>query len=111
MEKNKITFEQVCDPAFRRQWQMQIKSEAVWVTFLELRGLINISEFAKQYFERTHAWFSQKLNMNRVNGRRREFTPEEYDRIATSLRDIARRLNEAADAIDAAHIPDDNDNQ
>lgn len=102
MEKEKITFEQLCDPKFRRGQQMKVKSEAVWAIFLELGGLINVSKLAKDYFGRSHSWFVQKVNGISVNGKRRGFTAEEYVKVSASLRDIARRLNEYADAIDAA---------
>ena len=107
MEKKKITYEQLCDPEFRRSEQMKVKSEAVWRTFFELDGLINISKFAKKYFKRSHAWFAQKYNGYDVNHKPAAFTPEEYDKIAASLRDIARQLNEYADAIDKAELNTD----
>lgn len=97
-----ITYEQFSDAAFRRAEQMKIKTEAVWVAFLEMRGLVNISGFAEKYFERTHGWFSQKLNSNRVDGKVREFTPEECNRIATAFRSWAAQLVEYADAIERA---------
>lgn len=100
--KEKITFEQFCDPAFRRAEQMKVKSEAVWVTFHELGGLINISKLAREYFNKSQSWFAQKINGHSVDGKKRSFTPEEYARITSSLRDIARRLDRYADEIDAA---------
>ena len=102
MEKKKITFEQFCDPAFVRAEQMKVKSEAVWVTFLELGGLINVSKFARDYFGHSQSWLAQKINGLSVHGKKRVFTTEEYARLAASLRDVARRINEYADAIDAA---------
>lgn len=102
MAKNKITFEQMCDPDFRRAEQMKIKSEAVWVAFTELGGLVNVSKFAKRYFSKTHAWFSQRLNGYSVNGKPQEFSTDEYTKIAGSFRDLAERLNKYADAIDRA---------
>lgn len=84
--------------------QMKVKSEAVWRTFLELDGLINISKFSKKYFNRSHAWFAQKYNGYDVNHKKKAFTPEELDKIAASLRDLGKRLTEYADAIDAASL-------
>lgn len=102
MEEKKITFEQFCDKDFMRAEQMKVKSEATWVTFLELGGLINVSKLAKDYFHKSQSWFVQKLNGYDVCHKKREFTTEEYAQLTASLRDIARRLNEYADAIDAA---------
>lgn len=100
--KDKISFEQLCDPAFRREQQMKVKSEAVWVAFLEMRGLINISEFSRRYFGKSQSWFAQKLHGNNVCNKERAFTPEECHKIADSFRYMAMRLNEYADVIDNA---------
>ena len=97
-----MTFEEFCNPAIRREQQMKVKSEAVWVTFFELDGLINITKLAREFFGKSHGWFSQKLNNTTVSGKRREFTPEEYARLTASFREIAARLNAYADAIDSA---------
>lgn len=92
----------MCDPAFRRARQVTIKSEAVWVAFLELRGLINASGIARQYFSRSAAWITQRINGNIVFGKKASFRPEEYSRLSEAFRDIARRLMKYADEIDAA---------
>jgi hypothetical protein len=97
-----ITYEQFIDPTFRRAEQMKVKSEATWVAFNELDGLLNVSKLAKKYFHRSHGWFSQKLNGYCVCKKERAFTTEEYSQLTASLRDIAKRLTDYADAIDAA---------
>lgn len=104
MGKEKITYEQFCDPSFRRAEQMKVKSEAVWVSFLELGGLLNVSKFAREYFHKSQSWFAQKLNGYSVCHKEKSFTGDEYKQISDSFRDIARRLNEYADAIDSAKI-------
>ncbi len=102
--KEKISFEEFCNPEYRRAEQMKVKSEATWVAFHELDGLINISKLAKEYFHKSQSWFAQKLYGHDVCNKKREFTEAEYSQLASSFRDIARRLNEYADAIDAASI-------
>ena len=122
----------MCDPAFRRAQQIKIKSEATWVAFLELDGLINKSKLAEQYFnksqawlshslsglinktqlseqyfERTQSWFSQKLNGCEVCNKERSFTPAEYHQLAEAFRHIARRLEQHAAEIDAASIDEE----
>ena len=92
------------DPAFRRAEQMKIKSEAVWLTFLELGGMINVSKFAKEYFGRSQSWFAQRINGYDVNHKKAEFSEDDYAKIAVSLRALAGRLNEYADAIDEAKL-------
>jgi hypothetical protein len=102
MGNKNISFEQFTDPTFRRAEQMTVKSEAVWVTFHELDGLLNVSKLAREYFHKSQSWFSQKLNGYNVCNKERSFTAEEYTQLTTALRDIATRLNNYADAIDAA---------
>lgn len=99
----KITYEQMCDKKFRREEQMKVKSEAVWVTFLELDGLINMSKLAQTYMGKSRSWFVQKVNGLSVCGKKRSFVGEEYNQLTSALRDVARRLNEYADAIDKAN--------
>lgn len=104
MEKSLPTFEQMCDPAFIRSELVSEKMGAVWVAFNELDGIINKSQLAKQYFGRTHAWLSQKINGCEVCNQKRSFTEQEYSKLSEALRDIARRLNHYADEIDAAEM-------
>lgn len=100
---NKITFEQFCDPAFRRAEQIKVKSEAVWVAFLELDGLLNVSKFAKKYLGKSQSWFAQKLHGHNVCGKSRSFTADEYKTISASLREVAAKLEQYANEIDAAN--------
>ena len=75
--------------------------------FAELEGLINKSELASQYFGKTRAWFSQKLNGCMVLDKKKSFTEEEYHQLAEAFRDIAKRLSAHADEIDAAPMDED----
>ena len=92
----------MCDPAFRRSLQLKIKSEALWVAFNELDGLLNKSRLAQQYFNRSQAWLSQKINGCTVCNRKAGFTEAEFHQMAEAFRDIARRLTAHADEIDSA---------
>ncbi len=87
------------------------KIGATEVAFSELEGLINKSELASQYFGKTRAWLSQKINGCMVLNRKKSFTEEEYHQLAEAFRHIARRLEAHADEIDAAAMdaPDDNE--
>lgn len=102
MENNKISFEEFCDPAFRRSEQIKHKSEVVWLAFLEFDGLINKSKFAEKYMERSQGWFSQRLNGNIVRGKEVSFTPEEYNQISKAFEDIASRLKEYSELLSKA---------
>lgn len=98
----KPTFEQVCDPEFRRKAQIETKSGATFVAFMELKGLINNSGLARQYFQRSPSWLLQRINGNIVFDKKAGFSPEEYRQLADAFRAIARRLEKHACEIDAA---------
>lgn len=102
MANERITFEQFCDPAFRRREMVKEKIGAMWVAFLELDGMINKTKLARQYFKKTQGWLSQKINGTKVLDKTQGFTAEEYHQLAEAFRDIARRLQAHADEIDAA---------
>ena len=78
------------------------KQGAVWNAFVELEGLINKTQLAQQYFNKTHGWLSQKLHGCTVIDTKKSFTDPEYHQLADAFRDIAKRLNAHADEIDAA---------
>lgn len=102
MNNEKPTFKQMCDPAFRRAQNITIKSGAVFVAFSELEGLINNAAIARQYFKRSPAWLTQRINGNIVFNKKAGFRPDEYRQLADAFRDIARRLEAHAAEIDAA---------
>lgn len=92
----------MCDPAFRRAQNITIKSGAVFVAFSELEGLINNAALARQYFKRSPAWLTQRINGNTVFNKKAGFRPDEYRQLADAFRDIAHRLEAHAAEIDAA---------
>lgn len=96
------TFEQLCDPAYRRAEMIEDKSGATWVAFLELRGIIKPAGIAKEYFRRSPAWITQRINGNIVFGEKAQFKESEYHKLAEAFRDIARRLEAHANEIDNA---------
>lgn len=83
-----------------RKGCVNYRGGAIYTAFIELDGIINKSEFARQYMEKTHSWFSQKLHGCPVGGAKKEFTSAEAAKIAESFRDIAKRLCALADEID-----------
>lgn len=84
-----------------RSTAISYRGGAIYNAFIELDGIINKTEFAKQYMEKTQGWFSQKLNSCPVGGSKREFTSAEAVKIAESFRDIAGRLCALAGEIEA----------
>lgn len=81
---------------------MKVKSEIIWVAFMEMDGLLNFTQLAKRFFGKSHSWFSQKLHGLTVKGKKKEFTEEEYRIFAASFREMAAKLTEYADALDSA---------
>lgn len=107
MEKDKMTYEQMCDPAYRRTELMKEKQGAVWQIFFELNGLINVSKFARIFFNKSHSWFMQRVNGYDVNHKRARFNAKDYEKISSSFRQLAKRLNDYADELDHAELCED----
>lgn len=77
------------------------RSGAIFNAFVELEDIINKSELSRQYFGRSHSWFSQRLNGSMVNNRKQEFSEPEALALAGAFRDIAKRLSVLASEIEA----------
>lgn len=104
MGNEKISFEQLNDPQWRRAQLMSYKPTAAWQAFFELNGLINVSRLAKDYLHCSQSWLSQRINNTVSHGKMAEFSPEDADRVAAAFRQIADRLNAYAAEIEAAGI-------
>lgn len=90
------------DPAFSRAQLVRENMGAVYIVFHELGGLINKTQLAKQYFKKTHGWLSQKINGCTLRDRQASFSDAEIAQLAAAFRDIAKRLEEYADELEAA---------
>lgn len=86
----------------RRKKCIEYKPDATVTAFSELEDIINKSQIAKQYFERSQSWFSQRLNGCTVLKKSVAFKEEEFHILAEAFRDIAKRLQAHADEIDNA---------
>lgn len=73
---------------------------AMWIAMFDICLLLNFSELARLYFGKSANWFNQRLHGYKVNGKPAEFKPEELRTLSDALRDIARKLTEAADRVD-----------
>lgn len=89
-----------------RKVNVTIKSGAVWVSTVELNGLIDFEGIAEEYFGQSKEWMDGKIEGCTYMRESQEFTGEEYAKLAEAYRDIARRLSKAADEIDAAAMRD-----
>ncbi len=85
-----------------RRINIETKDGATWNAFAELEGLINKSQLAQQYFEKSQSWLSQRIHGCTVLKKEMAFKPEEFHQLAEAFRHIAMRLNAHADEIDAA---------
>lgn len=85
-----------------RKINIETKMGAVWVSSLEVLPFLNLSAIAKHYFQKSQSWFSQRLHNCTVRHKAVAFKPDEFHTLAEAYRDLAARLNQAADEIDAA---------
>ncbi|NLX66593.1 MAG: DUF5053 domain-containing protein [Bacteroidales bacterium] len=51
-----------------------------------------MSYIAKNYFNKTKSWLSQRINGNEVNGKPVQFTPEEIDTLNGAISDLSQKL-------------------
>ncbi len=58
--------------------------------------LLDWSDIAEQYFDRTPQWIYQRLNGSKVNGNPAEFSQEDKDKLRKALLDVSERIKEAA---------------
>lgn len=60
---------------------------------------INWAYLAKNYFGKTPSWFYRKFSGGMNNGKPDDFTDIDRERLRDALRDIASRVNAAADRL------------
>lgn len=85
-----------------REATIKFMEGAIFTAFLDLDGLINKSALARQYFQKSQGWFSQKLHGTTVCNKEQSFSKAEAHQLSESFRDIAKRLLAHADEIDNA---------
>lgn len=61
--------------------------------------LVDWSEVAEQYFDRSPHWMYQRMGGNIVNGKPACFSDEQKETLRKALQDIARRILEASEKI------------
>ena len=57
-----------------------------------IRKSMNLTFIAKEYFGKSHAWLSQRINGNLVNGKPAHFTDEELKHLKLTLNEISTRI-------------------
>lgn len=58
----------------------------------EILDVLNCAAISERFFNRSRAWFIQRLNNNIVNGKPVSFTPEELLRLRTALKILASEI-------------------
>ena len=76
------------------------KDGAVWLAMIELSDYIKFSAVSKAYFKKSSNWILQRLHGYEINGKPVKFKPKEITVFVQALRDIALKLNIAADRIE-----------
>ena len=80
---------------------VKFRHGAISTAFMELDGLLNKTRISRDYFGKSQAWFSQRLNGAHVCCSDVAFKADEARQLAGAFRDIARRLTGLADEIEA----------
>ena len=57
-----------------------------------ISDMISFKYIAETYFKKSKAWFSQRLNGNRVHGKICRFTDEELNTLRFALQDISKKI-------------------
>ena len=65
----------------------------------EIITLLKWGNISKDYFGFSRGWIYQRLNGYDGNGNKWDFTDEQKEILREALRDIAAKLNQAADEI------------
>lgn len=84
-----------------REELCKTKDGAMWVAIIDVCLLLNFSEIARSYFNKSGDWLSQRLHGHRVNGKPAKFKNEELQLLSDALKDIANKVNVAAEKVQA----------
>lgn len=82
---------QVVEDAKKMKRQIEVRK-----ILSEVLPFISVSEFAKQYFDKSASWLHQRINGNEVHGKIATFTERELKTLSDALKDVADKLNNAA---------------
>lgn len=69
-----------------------LHEQAIKLQLEEIADMLNLSYIAKNYFKKSRAWLSQRINGNCVNGKPCRFSPSELETFNAALLDMSLRL-------------------
>ena len=72
--------------------QKRVNEEFLKQNLEFIRKSMNLTFIAKEYFGKSHAWLSQRINGNLVNGKPAHFTEEELKHLKLTLNEISTRI-------------------
>ena len=78
------------------------KCSAAWLSMMDLGTWLDFSEISRTYFGKSNNWILQRLHGYEMHGEKAEFKEEEYKVLTVAYKEIAQKLREAADMIEAA---------
>ena len=94
IDEDFVRIHQVVDDAKKMKKQIEVRK-----ILSEVLPFISVSEFAKQYFDKSASWLHQRINGNEVHGKVATFTEMELKILSDALKDVANKLNNAASAL------------
>lgn len=78
--------------ASARQTLEDVKRLRIKEQMSEITQFVSMSYIAKNYFNKTKSWLSQRVNGNEVNGKPAQFTPEEINTLNKAFSDLSQKL-------------------
>lgn len=69
-----------------------IEEAKVKMQLMEITEIVSLSYIAKNYFHKTRTWLYQKINGNKVNGKKASFTKDEINTLNYAIQDISKKL-------------------
>ena len=75
-----------------RKTLSEIKELKIKEQFTQISEIISMTYIAKNYFNKSKSWMSQRINELDVNGKPAKFTSEEVDRLNFAIQDISSKL-------------------
>lgn len=84
----------MADEAIKMKRQIEVRK-----ILADTLPFISVSEFAKQYFDKSASWLHQRINGNEVHGKVATFTERELNILSDALKDVADKLNQAASVL------------
>lgn len=88
--------QQMAEDAVRNYKQ---RTSAVELKETDIFKAINASYIAARFFGKSRFWICQKLNHNIKNGKRDDFTPEQWETLKKALQTIAFELQGLAEGM------------